>query len=431
MFKVLKSGRFARLWVGQTLSFTGDWLDMTALYSLLAFRWQVSAIQMSLFGLAMALPWVVVGPLAGVYADRWNRKTTMIVADLVRAVAVLGYIVASDIWQVYAIVVFKGVVSTFFSPSRTSTIKQIVESDELLAANALSSLSQNATKIVGPGISGVIVAALGERVCFMADSISFVLSALFILSVVIPEDRAAAVPAASDASAASASAPVSAPAPARRHLIDDFRAGLALIRSKPMVTYVTTLLALTIFSAGCFDSVSAVFIRDVFGPAPVILGLMMGSIGLGTAISAVWVGTYGGRFRPQVLCALGTLGVGLSVAVLTAVYLTFQPGVAPGVGLIFVTGVSLSLLAVTAQTVIQKETPLDLMGRVSATTDSLVMASQLVAFPLSGALATLFGAGPILLGAGLFLTVAGLAAVTRLPTLGRAPSESAVPAQAE
>lgn len=360
MFAILRNRMFARLWAGQTISYFGDWLNIAAVLSLLAFRWQVPPLTLSLFGLTMAIPWLVLGPVAGVFADRWNRKATMIIFDLIRAVAVLGYVVAADVMHVYATAFVMAVSGVFFVPSRLGTIRQIVPREDLLPANSLSTFSMQATKIIGPAVGGLIVAAWGEAVCFWANSASFVVSALIIATVALPDHRSV------DASASAA------PAAARRSFTAEFAAGLAHIVRTRVILFTVILIAFCHFCIVMFDSVAGILIRENFGAAPRTLGLILGAIGLGTALSTLWIGNRGKLYSRQGLSALGALWVG-SALCLVVLFSAFGGPVAMPGAVVFacLVGAGVSLLTIPASTTIQVETPQEMMGRVGGTFDSL------------------------------------------------------------
>ncbi|HXI94031.1 MAG TPA: MFS transporter, partial [Blastocatellia bacterium] len=138
---------FRRLFVGQLVSQTGDWFNSVALFTLL----------LSLTGSGEAVGYILIikllpsffaGPLAGVVADRFNRKTIMIVADIVRGFLVLGFLLVQrpeQVWLVYAIAALEVVVSTFFDPAKSAAIPNIVSREELIPANALSAASWSVT----------------------------------------------------------------------------------------------------------------------------------------------------------------------------------------------------------------------------------------------------------------------------------------------
>lgn len=405
MLKTLKDGRFARLWTGQTISFLGDWLNIAAVLSVLAFKWQVSALTMSLFGLTMAVPMLVLGPVAGVFADRWNRKTMMIVFDLIRAAAVLGYLVATNVVQIYAVALVLSVSGVFFSPSRTSVIRQIVPEEDLMAANTLSTLSLQLTKIIGPAIGGVIVATLGESVCFWANSVSFIVSALFIASVALPDHRTEATVAAAGAARV-----------AKSSFFSELKAGVAHVyRTKPIL-YSIGLVVLCIFCVSMFDAVAGVLIRENFGTDPRTMGLVIGVVGLGTTISAMWVGSRAKGYRRLGLTAVGVLWMGLALGLMVA-FSAYGGSLAVPAAIVFagLVGAGISFVIIPATTTAQVETPPEMMGRVGGACDSLISGASTLAYPVGGAVSTAIGATNLTFGAAVLLAIIGVAALAWLP----------------
>ena len=426
MLSVLKNGRFARLWLGQSISFLGDWLDVLALLSLLAFRWHASPFELSLFGLFMALPWAIIGPFAGVFADRWNRKGTMIAADLLRAAIVLGYLAADSVLQVYVLLALKGAVSTFFSPARLATIKQIVPEERLLSANSLSQLSLQFTKIIGPAVGGVLVAAFGESFCFWADSLSFLASAAMIATVSLPTRRAKPLEPGAAAPGVAVATDIAAPRTPTSWaaFVGDFRAGLRHIIGSPPLLWTVLLTAAIAFSIGLLDGVFVAFIRETLGASPQVMGGLMAAVGIGATVSVVWAGQYGRRFSREGLCITGTLGMGVGIVLVSAV--TYTALLTPGliIGFALLAGLGVGLASVALPTLLQTHTPDEKMGRVSAATDSLATGVQLVSFPSSGALAGAIGAASVLLCGGLALTLAGLAGWGTMPARGKGRAET-------
>lgn len=173
---------FRNLFIGQLVSQTGDWFNSVALFTLL----------LSLTGSGEAVGYVIiikllpsffVGPLAGVVADRFNRKTIMIVSDIVRGLMVLGFLFVRDpeqVWIVYVIAGLEIAVSTFFEPAKSAAIPNIVSREELVAANALSAASWSVTLALGAALGGVVTDAFGRDTAFIIDSVSFFVSAAYI-----------------------------------------------------------------------------------------------------------------------------------------------------------------------------------------------------------------------------------------------------------
>jgi MFS family permease len=132
------------------------------------------------------LPSFFAGPLAGVVADRFNRKTIMIVADIVRAFLVLGFLFVQrpdQVWMVYVLAGLEIVVSSFFEPAKSAAIPSIVSREELVPANALSSASWSITLALGAALGGLVTDAFGRNTAFVIDSLSFFISAAYIIRV--------------------------------------------------------------------------------------------------------------------------------------------------------------------------------------------------------------------------------------------------------
>src|SRR4029077_11471407 len=131
---------FRRLFIGQLVSQTGDWFNSVALFTLLL-RLSGSGEAVGYILIIKLLPSFFAGPLAGVVADRFNRKTIMIAADVIRGILVLGFLLVhrpEQVWLVYGLAALEVVVSTFFDPAKSALIPSIVSRDELISANALS-----------------------------------------------------------------------------------------------------------------------------------------------------------------------------------------------------------------------------------------------------------------------------------------------------
>ncbi|HLF84212.1 MAG TPA: MFS transporter, partial [Blastocatellia bacterium] len=182
---------FRNLFIGQLVSQTGDWFNSVALFVLL----------LSLTGSGEAVGYILIikllpsffaGPLAGVVADRFNRKTIMIVADIVRGFLVLGFLLVQrpeQVWIAYAIAALEVVVSTFFDPAKSAAIPNIVSRAELISANALSSASWSITLALGAALGGVVTDAFGRNTAFVVDSMTFFVSAAYIARVHLPPSR--------------------------------------------------------------------------------------------------------------------------------------------------------------------------------------------------------------------------------------------------
>jgi predicted MFS family arabinose efflux permease len=176
---------FRNLFIGQLVSQTGDWFNSVALFTLLL-SLTGSGETVGYVLIIKLLPSFFAGPPAGVVADRFNRKTIMIVADLVRAFLVLGFVFVQrqdQVWIVYVLAGVEIVVSSFFDPAKSAAIPNIVSRQELVPANALSAASWSVTLALGAALGGLVTDAFGRNTAFVIDSLSFFISAAFIARV--------------------------------------------------------------------------------------------------------------------------------------------------------------------------------------------------------------------------------------------------------
>ncbi len=188
--ELLRGNRnFRMLWLGQVVSQMGDWFNTIALYTIIL-NLTGSGRNIGLLMVARFVPSFVFGPMSGVLADRFSRRTIMIVSDLVRALVVLGFLFvrrADQLWIIYLLTVLQLAFSTFFEPAKTAAIPSIVSDRELVAANAISSVTWSVMLTLGAAIGGLITGWFGTNVSFVLDALTYLLSAGLIATVVVPK----------------------------------------------------------------------------------------------------------------------------------------------------------------------------------------------------------------------------------------------------
>jgi predicted MFS family arabinose efflux permease len=183
-----KNRDFRNLWVGRVVSQTGDWFNSVALFTLLL-SLTGSGESVGYILILKLLPHFFLGPIAGVIADRFNRKAIMIATDLLRGASVFGFLFiesAEQVWIAYAIVAFQVVMTTLFEPAESAAVPTIVSRDELLSANALSGATWSVTLALGAALGGLVTDALGRDAAFIIDALTFFVSAAFIAMARVP-----------------------------------------------------------------------------------------------------------------------------------------------------------------------------------------------------------------------------------------------------
>ncbi len=391
----LKHRPYRLLFSGQVISNLGDWLDYLAIVVILVYQWHLGAPALAAFTTVTFLPMIVVGPFAGVWVDRWSRRTTMITCDLIRAVLVLGFLWAPNIYVVLIIVALKATTSTFFTPAEQALIRLTVPEDDLLSANSLSQLALQATKVFGPALGGLVVLIGGSHAAFVCDSISFFASAAIL----------------SRLPAFIATLPVASEEQEQSNFWQEFRAGFAYVLKQRILVVSITSVAAALFIVFTFDSLGPLAIQAV-GLNSSVLGLAIGSVGLGTAIGAIAIGQWGQRISSLKVMALGNLVAGIMVALVgSAVLFHLRPvsavAIVVAVVIWFAMGVAAAAMVVPYGFILQTETLPDFMGRVVATATGFQTAVQFLA-PLIGAvIAVTFGVGTVFAIAGILLALLG------------------------
>jgi len=190
--ELLRGNRsFRQLWLGQVVSQLGDWFDTIALYTIVQ-NLTGSGRDIGLLLVARFVPSFFLGPLAGVIADRFSRQKIMIVTDILRAIVVLGFLfvrTADHLWIVYVLTVFQLGLSTFFEPARTAAVPSIVSERELVAANAISSVTWSVMLTLGAAIGGLITGWFGTDAAFIIDAGTYLLPAALIASIRVPKRK--------------------------------------------------------------------------------------------------------------------------------------------------------------------------------------------------------------------------------------------------
>ena len=401
---VLKLVPVRRLWAAQAVSVFGDFLALFAVLAHVSFELHATAAQVTGISIAFMLPFACVGPLAGVFVDRWNVRRTMIASDLVRAVIVLALVFAPRLGQIYALLFLMSAVSAFFVPAQSVAVRTIVPPEGLIAANALLQQSMQLARIVGPALAGALVGWLGAASCYLIDVASYLVSAAFLATIAIVREPAQPPP---------GSHPV-------RAVVGDLRTGVRFIFTHPILTFVILAMSAGMFAVSCFGPLIAVYVRDVLRSSPLVYGTVNAMIGVGM-IAGTLVSTKLARNVSKThLVLFGLLIMGLFVALLAAVPSAAVAGVA-----LFGVGIGVVFVFISAQTMIQGETPIPLVGRVSSSLWALLSIAQLAGLVLSGSTAQRLGIVNLFFASAAMLVLMAAAGTFALPKTASAKASAA------
>src|SRR5512143_1196559 len=182
-FAVLRRRNFALMWTGQLVSTVGSALTSLAASIYVYRATDGSALSVGLMLMATAAPSLLVGLVAGVFVDRYDRQRIMIIADLIRAVLVVAipFLVPHGIGWLYGIVMLTSAIGQFFDPAYESVVPEVAPDEELAAANSLIAVSSFGSTAIGFALSGLIASRFPIEYAFYLDGISFLFSAACVL----------------------------------------------------------------------------------------------------------------------------------------------------------------------------------------------------------------------------------------------------------
>lgn len=392
--EVLKLVPVRRLWVAQIVSVFGDFLAIFAVLSYVSFNLHASAAQVTLISVSFMIPFAFIGPVAGVFVDRWNVKRTMIASDLIRAALVLLLVFAATLGQIYAILFLLSVVSTFFVPAQTVTLRTIVPREGLLAANALIQQAFQVMRIISPALAGAMVGWFGASSCYYLDTLSFIFSAAMIATLVIARETAAP---------SKDSHPL-------KSVLTDLLAGLKFIFTHPTISFVILAMAAGMFAISCFGPLIAVYVRDELQANSLAFGIINSLIGVGMIGGTVLISRFGKEVSKTRLALWGLFTMGGFVIVMAA----FKTIAAASVGM-FGVGMGVLWVIVSAQTIMQGQTPMEMVGRVSSSFMSVLSIAQLVGLVISGSLAQALGIRALFFASAAMLFLITVLGYFRLP----------------
>jgi DHA3 family macrolide efflux protein-like MFS transporter len=366
--EVLRIGALRRLWIGQLISVFGDFLALFAVIGYVSFKLHGTPEQVTGISIAYLIPLAFFGPLAGVFVDRWNVKATMIASDLTRGLLALSLVFVHNLWGIYGIFFAISMVSSFFSPAQSVTVRAIVPKEGLMSANALLMQAMQITRILSPSAASAIVAALGTGACYYLDATSFLFSALMLSQIAI--NRSVAAPSASGV----------------KSVLDQLFTGMKFIFTHAAISFVVLAMGAGMFAMSCFGPLIAIYVRDLLKSGNGLYGFLSSLIGVGMLVGTLLLQrlTKGRRKEMVVLAGLLMIGVAILITAL------FQFAAVTALGM-FGVGFGVAFIIAPSQALFQQETPITMVGRVSSSVMSVLTCSQVFGLMISGTLAQAVG----------------------------------------
>lgn len=376
---LLRNVRFVQLWIGQGISFAGDAVSMIALVVLVV---QITGSASAVGGALVArlLP-TLASPLAGVLADRLDRRIILVVSDLARAVLVLGMVFTRDLVFIYALAFLMGLARTFFNPTIRAAFPSVVGEGDLTRANSLISATFSISITVGPALGGLLVATLGVDAAFALDAVTYLISAAFLSRIPLPYPQERE----------------------EEGFVGELRSGFGYLAGAriPLVILVGAFLV----QLATETTVPAeVFLaKETFAAGDTGYGLLVSLWGVGMVAGSALTAVLGNRVSLIPLYVLGIFVWALALA---------GTGLSPtfifALGALMVAGVANGIDNVATDTILQQRVPDALLGRVFSVRFLGYSAAEALAYPAGGLIVDAVGPRSTYLLVGIATAAAGL-----------------------
>lgn len=321
MAGLLRQRSFALLWTAGLISQIGDWLLLLSL-PLYVYQQTGSSLATGAAFAAGLLPRIVFGSLAGVLVDRWDRKLTMVAADLLRAALLLLLLLVQSpdwLWLVYVVAFGEATLAMFFVPANSALHPTIVAAgvppelvrERLVAANALFAQRRSVVALAGPPLGGALLGLLGLPALVLLDSASFIASAVLVWLIRVP-------PVVRDAAPAEARAPMR-PVSLTVQMWREWLAGLGLVRRHPLLRGLFAVESVRMLADGIVGASIVIFVAQVLGGDGQTLGWWVTANAIGGLVGGVLIGRLSARLRPSTSFGVALLLGGVLALVRTNV----------------------------------------------------------------------------------------------------------------
>jgi MFS family permease len=386
--RALDSRNFRLYYSGQAVSMLGTWVQSIALMWL-AYRLSGSTWFTGLIGFLQSAPHFFIGPFAGVLGDRVSRrKLLMTVLALLSlqsvALAVLSGLHLITAWQIAALALFSGLCNAFETPTRQSFFVQLLDRrEDLPNAIALNSILMNGTRLLGPSIGGILIATTSETVCFAVNALSYVAVLAALYHVRVPQAQTPRTP---------------------THPLADLAEGWRYVASfLPARRMLLTLSAVSVAISPYSTLMPAIAVKS-FNQGADLVGLFVGSVGLGAVVSAVFLAR-----RPSVVGLSKWIAIAPIVAGVGAVAFSVSRWIPLSVVCLMMSGFGMFMTGACCNTILQTVVDDEKRGRVMSYYTMAFIGTAPIGHLGGGWLAELIGAPlTVLVGGGIAL-IAGTA----------------------
>ncbi|OGC82429.1 MAG: hypothetical protein A2W07_03995 [candidate division Zixibacteria bacterium RBG_16_43_9] len=385
---IFRNLNFFSIWIGQTISVVGDFLYIIAL------MWWVlektgSTAAMATVAICSSLPAIILGPFAGTYVDRVDKRRLLILMDLGRGVliavpGVLYFLNQLQVWHIFVIAAFLSSMSTFFNPALASFLPVIVNKEQLVRANSISQMSSNLSGIIGPALGGALVALFGAGTVMILDALSFFVSVIAIFLVRVKVEQVF-------------------PSEERKRFLQELMDGLNFIRKESGILGLVVLFSVLNFFVAPVGVLIPLMVKKILKMGAEGFGVLGSSISVGMVLGSLFLGMIGGVRRKGTFIMIGIVVAGSFLA-LFGVSESFWTSIF----LLGGCGFGFSFANILVPVVFQSKIPHEKQGRVFGTLGTISGGLRPISLALVGVMGGLLHIQMIVFLSGVLVALGGL-----------------------
>ena len=393
---------FRLLAIGQAISNMGDFVYSTTLL-IWVFMLTHSAAAVSGVLIAQYLPVFILGPIAGVFVDRWNRRRTMVMSDAIRAFIALLPLFVPIVFRlptIYASVFLISTFSRFFMPARAGMLQVIVAEEQQPQAASISQATFALSFIIGPAIASPLYFAVGPIVACIINAVSFLISAISVQAI-----RASKEELHPYHRTKSENAPGGI-----KVILRELLAGLRFVVHTRALLVVVFLILIAMLGGGALNALDIIFVSQRLQVSSSLYGPLVAIGGLGTLLGAIGAGFLSKKVMPRHILAGSVFLLGLGLVIYA-----FQTQYILAVVVMFITGIPQGGIDVGFTPILLGTTPRSLIGRVESVIETAMYGVSLISIALAGYLGQFIPVYIIYAIGGAFIALAGLFGWFALP----------------
>lgn len=405
---VLKDRNFFCLWTAQIVSNFGDRLTQMALVALVYQQSPGNTIALAKLISFTIIPVFLIGPIAGAWVDRLDKRNVMIISDLLRGVLILTipfFILTRQILLIYLVIFLTFSISRFFIPSKMAIIPELVSKEKLLVANTLADTTHMVGNVLGLVVAGIIVniKTIGAIGGFFIDAATFFISASFIAMIVkkqfvthVAEDLKVTREALENS--------------IRKSIFEEIREGIRYLKKFSEMHFIVYVFFLLMAGLGSISCVIIVFIQESFGTATLDLGLIGLFMVGGLLLGALVYGKFGQKLEKKMAILVSFVATGIAIILFTFFVRKYPNIIASGLlsGLI---GIAVSPIMTSVNTLTHETMPEEARGRTFSSLEAVIHLAFLIFMFVAAYGANYVDRFWILIAVGAIFSVCGLAGI--------------------